>query len=462
METPNILLITIDSLRYDHLSCYGYPRNTTPNIDSLAKRGVRFLETISNGGHTPTAFPAILASELPPSEKSELKAVLQGSTTLAQVLHSLGYSTAAFHSNPQVSRFYGYNKGFDVFDDSLREFSPIRMRLWIRTMPKSPNSLNAKLIKTASRLFKPIISRVMARPIITAEVITKKPISWLETRQGKFFLWLHYMDVHHPYLPPAKYVSELCSQSVSQQQMKVLWRKMLKKPSELSPSDRTTLINLYDATIRYTDDTIGLLLDKLKNHLDNTIVIVTADHGEEFGEHGRFGHGALYEELLHVPLIIAGPGVKSGTLVKQQVSLIDLAPTIVDLIGIVSIPDFCGTSLLSIIEGKEKALSGTISTFVDPVRRQSQRVVSFRASGWKYIRTDNLDTIDATAIEEIYNLKNDPKEDNNLFGSGDEEASLFEAEAKRQIAIFRQSKAEERTSYEKARIKARLSKLSNL
>ena len=140
MGAPNIILITIDSLRYDHLGCYGYHRNTSPNIDALAARGVKFMQAISNGGNTAYAFPSILASALPPLGKTESKAGFKASATLSGLLRSDGYSTAAFHSNPLLSHFYGYGEGFDIFDDSFHHpeignESPVFITVGIQIFP---------------------------------------------------------------------------------------------------------------------------------------------------------------------------------------------------------------------------------------------------------------------------------------------------------------------------------------
>ena len=119
MKVPNIILITVDCLRSDHLGCYGYTRNTSPNLDSLASEGALFLEAISNGGCTPCAFPSILASALPPVTHEGIVRLLKQSTPLAELLKRAGYHTAGFQCNPFLTSFFGYDRGFDVFDSSL-------------------------------------------------------------------------------------------------------------------------------------------------------------------------------------------------------------------------------------------------------------------------------------------------------------------------------------------------------
>lgn len=449
------------------MGCYGYSRDTTPNIDSLASRGALFLEAISNGGGTPFAFPSILASALPPLNRDEYKEILRRSTTLAEVLKEAGYHTAGFHSNPFLIRPSHCNKGFDIFDDSLGKMDGVRKQKFKieRKLVEKVMSLKAVrfgrlLASFLGKLWRlPELFLVVVPPSTRAEELTKGALQSLATHQGKFFLWLHYMDTHPPYMPSPRYLSQFRTQPVSRRKMVTLFHKVLEKPSQVSPSEVTTLVDLYDANIKCVDDSVGWLLDGLASDLPNTIVIVTADHGEEFGEHGKFSHGRVHDWLIHVPLIIAGPGIKGGTLVKQQVSLIDLAPTITNLIGVDGVQSFWGESLLPIIRGERKTTNGTISTSVPVGERE--RYIAYRVPGWKYIRTEGLDA-NVVLGEEVYDLRNDPGETNNLHGVDVEEARRFELEARNKLLQFKQLKSEEKMAYEKQRIKARLDKLGKL
>jgi len=457
LSGPNIILITIDSLRYNHLGCYGYHRNTSPNIDALAGRGVKFTQAISNGSQTPMAFPAILASALPVLVNSENNLMRQDDT-LAEILKKYGYHTAAFTPSPDLTRFYGYNRGFDVFHDSFRQLSSKGLRIWARIRAKSKRSLDYRILARFSWLFRPLFLRVQTRSMISADEITNEAMSWLETNKDRFFLWLHYMDVHQPYMPEETYLKQFCDQPVSRHKMYSLWRRMIQKRAEISPAEREIIINLYDADIKYTDTVIGSLLDRLGNRLAGTIVVITADHGEELGEHGNFGHHSMYDGILRVPLIIAGPKIKSGISVNQQVSLIDLTPTIVDLIEGKIISNFHGRSLIPSIPGEDNKV-GIISTFLNP--RVAQRSIAYRIPEWKYICTDRLD--DRCPIgEEVYSLVDDPGEMMNLHNQDNDEANRFELAARQKIAQFKQLKAEENTAYEKKRIRAKLNGLGKM
>lgn len=453
---PNILLITIDSLRRDHLGCYGYNKNTSPNIDKLASRGARFLEAISSGGQTPQAFPAILASALPPLEKVQSNVMLKQDVVLAELLKEAGYNTAAFHINPYLSRFYGYSRGFDMFDDGFRQSDPKGWWIRVRSLADASNSLMGKMINRVLPMIRPFFLHVLLwHPLIGAEEINRRALSWLENCEGNFFLWIHYMDVHHPYMPSARYLSQFCNQHVSRRKKMALHNKMLKKNQQLSKFEIETIVNLYDACIRYVDESIGMLLDSMGERLSNTLVVIASDHGDEFGEHGKFSHESVYDEILHVPLIMVGPGIKGSTVVRQQVGLIDLAPTIVDFMGTGGSPGFRGRSLLTLIEGREIDSGGLISTYVHP---EGWAMVAYRIPGWKYIRTENLDG--TLLVEAIYDLNSDPGETRNLYGGNNKAANRFKLEAERSIAQFKQLKVEQTTAYEQQRIRMKLRKLS--
>ncbi|MCD6600296.1 MAG: sulfatase [Dehalococcoidia bacterium] len=456
-DAPNILLITIDALRRDHLGCYGYNRNTSPNIDALASRGVQFMEAISNGGFTASSFPAIMASALPPIEKFGGKTILENNITIAEIFKEAGYHTAAFHCNPLLSHFYGYQKGFDAFDDSFQRLNRWRVRMWIRRKAHLLGRSMARIVHIASLIMQPLLSRALPRPIVSAEEITDKSLQWLGSNSGNFFLWLHYMDVHEPYLPTKKYLRRFSDKPVKQKLMTSLGEKRQKSPGKLSADDIKTIIDLYDADINYADEQIGVLLERMGKRLENTIVIITADHGDEFGEHGVFGHKTVYDNLLRVPLIVTGPGINMGIMVKGQAGLIDLSPTILEMVGIKKPGTFLGKSLWpSICSGQAIGEEGVISTVVND--RLRQRRISYRIPGWKYICTESLN--DGCLLgEEVYDLRGDPGETNNLYGVNNDEADKFELEARKKIAQFKHLKAEGKTDYEKAAVKAKMKSL---
>jgi len=457
----NIVLITIDSLRPDHLGCYGYGKGTSPNIDKLASNGTVFLEAISNGGNTPSAFPSLLASSLPPLDEREWRTMMQRHTTLAELLKRTGYRTAAFHSNPYLSSIFSYNKGFDVFEDNLGkskiDIALVRERIATRVVS---SSLSRPLINFLAKVYRKLFSlffAVRGQPIVSAEQISSQAVQWLNSHDDRFFLWLHYMDVHIPYMPPPQYVRQFAGERISRYKMGRLYEKMLAPPPQLSASEVEKLKTLYDANIRCVDDAIGWLLDKTSSRLENTIIVVTADHGDEFGEHGKFSHQTAYDGIIHVPLIMIGPNVEAGLLVKDQVSLIDLPPTLADLIGLDEVDNFHGESLLPLIKGERKADRGVIS--VSPFPGKQPRFLVYRTLEWKYIRTESADSEGTVLKEELYDLKNDPGETRNLHDTDMEAAKRFEMDAKTKLQQFKETKVREMNAYEKQRIKARIKKL---
>lgn len=289
---PNVLLITVDTLRADHLSCYGYHLKTTPNIDRLASEGVRFARAYSPIPLTGPAHFSLMTSRYPQEHGARINGVPQQEDArllfLPQILRRFDYRNAAFISAwPLVGRLTGLDEWFDHYDEDL-----------IRTY----QMLNS--------------SRY-------AEDVTPKAIRWLQTNDSRpFFLWVHYFDPHSPYHLREEYAN-LDSTG---------------HPENGSPEMDEEIrerIQKYDSEIAYADHYIGELLgvvDELKLR-ESTLVVLVADHGESLGEHGYVGHGRqLYEPVIHVPLIFRLPGVvTAGKVVEEQVSLIDVSPTIVDL-----------------------------------------------------------------------------------------------------------------------------------
>lgn len=405
-NAPNVILITIDALRRDHLGCYGYHRNTSPSIDKLASKGALFLQAISNGGGTFEAFSSIFGSILPPVSHNQYRKVIKKNLTITELLKQSGYNTAAFHSNPWLSRYFNYDKGFDIFDDSMKLGASLQQRQSRRVLSKSTgrSSLLNKLFN---------LSILLNPPFTRAEKLNRKAIAWLQTNQKPFFLWVHYMDTHHPYMPLAKYRNQFCYKPMSHLGMLRLLRSTSMHPDNLSEDKVNKLIGLYDASIKYIDDAIGLLLKKLQ--LDKTLVIIAADHGEALGERGRIGHSLLYEEVIHIPLIIAGPGIQGGLKFRRMVNSLDIAPTIADVLNLDDAGCFQGMSLRHLISGRTGKES-TISVALG--QRKEGFLFSYRTEKWKYIQTMGIG-------KELYDLESDPSERFNLYEEG--KAKEFES-----------------------------------
>ena len=430
----NVILITIDCLRADHLSCLGYHRRTTPNLDMLAKDGVLFTNAISCGSDTLTSMIPMLfsnyglkyfmgenleeiMSRFPPKFEIVRPIILEiykNGPTMAGILKGYGYSTAAFHSNPLLSRYYNFGKDFNSFYDS---FSFEKLRRYAVRRKIAGTLKKMKLYWFTRYAYEMVHSSGV--PFERAESINQKVVSWLKEYKKQFFVWIHYMDVHFPYKPLKEF--QLGPKPISSREMTSLNSRMFTRPKEILKEEMGELIDLYDGEIRYTDYAIKSLLDEMsrKGILNDTALIITADHGDEFGEHGDFAHhhGKLYEESIHVPLIIANSEYKNIK-IDEPVSLIDIAPTVLHLLDIPASESFQGRSLIPLIEceRREKRLPGVISETL----RKGKRFVSYRTEEWKYIFNE------ADAERELYNLREDPGEKRNLRGEEEERVKEFE------------------------------------
>jgi arylsulfatase A-like enzyme len=302
-ERPNVVLISIDSLRADHLGCYGYPRATSPHIDALAATGMRFTTTWSSTSWTLPAHVSLLTGRtlLGHGVREYRDTIPPSVPLLAEQLQKAGYATAGVVAAPFLSARYGFARGFDHYDESA--VSSSHADSWRgETSPKSYAGAS----------------------------------SWLrEHRREPFFLFVHFWDVHYDYDPPPPYDTMFDPDYTGSIGRADFISNPKIRPG-MAERDLDHVRALYDGEIRYTDEHVGKLLD-LVGELglrERTIVILTADHGEEFFEHGRKGHErTLYEEVLHVPLVITWPGrIAPGQVATEPVSLVDVTPTILDLL----------------------------------------------------------------------------------------------------------------------------------
>lgn len=412
-DRENVILLTVDSLRSDHLSCLGYTKSSTPNIDALAGKGALFSQAFSNGGGSVSSFPSITTSTYASMNVSSTSLhsfwikLSNNWPTIAQILKSVDFSTAAFKNiKEDLCSFFGYGKGFDVFEETIR-FSD-----------KSINKMYRKL------------QYLQGYKFTRANQINKKAVSWCSKTHGNFFLWLHYMDVHLPYNPRNISLSHRF-------QIMKLGQKSRTNPDQLSRSEIDTLIAAYDNEIHYLDKNIGDLLNNLKKigiTPENTFFIFLSDHGDQFMEHGEWGHGRLYDEILHVPLFFCGPNIKPNTVINEQVSLLDVPPTITHLLGIKEIDTFNGLSLFPFICGEFQKTKPVIS-------EELGHDYSCRTQNWKYIRHDRI------ATHELYDLRADPNEQRNVVYDYPEIVKEFDEQLNEHIAIgkeLEQSLSDER------------------
>ena len=371
-DRPNLVLIIIDTLRADHLGCYGYDSNGTPNIDELARSGVLFEHA---GSHVPITLPAISAimtSTLPPTNGvhyNEGFHLDESSKTLAEILEEEGYSTAAVVGAVVIDSTSGISQGFGRYDDDFGAFTCYQPDV---------KELKTQYDDTQRR----------------AEEVTEKALALAGSmvNEGPFFLFAHYFDPHIPLDPPPPWSDSAAG---------------------LSPRSQERRYRLYDAEISYADEQVGKLIRGLDDLgiREKTLIVVTADHGEGLGDHGERTHGHfVYDQTVHVPLIFSMPGtIEEGLRNIGDAGHIDLLPTVLDILGVKwrGKHDFQGTSLYPFGEGRGSGFS--YLECVSPYILYGWcGLRGIRNANWKYI---------SAPLEELYDLRSDPREVENLIGS---------------------------------------------
>jgi len=366
----NILLIVIDALRPDHLGCYGYQRETSPELDKIAGEGVKFHKVLSQSSWTKPAVASLLTATYP--EVHGVKRVgdvlAYQATSLPALLRQNGYITACIQTNPFLTAESGFHEGFDHY---------------VELYDPSPG--------------------VYKTPVQEA---TKTALDWLHHFGKKpFFLYLHLLDTHNPYIPP--------------------------EPFRGFGSEEQ---DLFDGEIRSIDFHIGLLRDYLcqTGILDKTVLVITADHGEEFQEHGRRYHAKhLYEEVLRVPLIISLPALlSSGLSIPAQVRSIDIVPTILEILGFPPFENHQGESLLPLLSNEPSSDRPAVSQIgADGISPATEgEIIALTTGDHKLIWHKKDDT------RELYDLSSDPRELHNL--AAEDEASSRRLQSQLEQLIY--------------------------
>jgi arylsulfatase A-like enzyme len=366
---PNVLLISIDALRADHLSCYGHDRQTSPVLDELAARGTRFSKAFVNTHGTPPSHTTLLSSLYQESHRVGIEStsttgqsVPAGVTMVQEIFALEGWHTLAVTGGGFMSKEYGFSRGFDEYIDVARG------------------------IEQGTQLLVEYLQPLLA---------DERPV----------FAFLHTYEVHSPYAPPKRFRKLFGKYSGSLEATSEALLEVHSTASvNLTREDFEYLEALYDGEIRYTDDVLGELLVSLDaiGFLDNAVIVLTADHGEEFGEHGGVLHGGkLFDELLHVPLIISGAGIDRGIVDPNLVSLVDIAPTLLSMAGL-EIPE--------VMEGR--------NIFDRPSSKQwrDQRIFAQYSNALYCVRTPRWKLIQRTANQRVrlFDLHRDPGERRDL------------------------------------------------
>ncbi|MHC4214442.1 MAG: sulfatase family protein [Planctomycetota bacterium] len=410
---PNILLISLCSVRADHMSCYGYHRNTTPNFDKLAAKGLVFDNAITPWPKTVPAFAAMMTGKychtIGVMRVTPKQYLHEKHNTLAKILSAHGYDTGAFISTPALSKQTNLLQGCATIEEIWRV--PYHLRL---------------------------------------EATTWFPVEWIKKpRRSPFFAWVHYNNAHLPYqapgAPPSLFVDDKFYDPTKQIKVNRLplsldvpqnhpFARQILRPDvggvhprallKAKPTELSFYIARYDAGIYGADQMAGKLLSRLEEggFLENTIVVVVGDHGESLGNHNYyFEHGRFpYNDCARVPLIICPPEQTKSIRVHKPVAMFGLAPTLLEMVGIEPPQDMEATSLLSVAHGK----GGQRYVFAES-GYQLDFALSVREDEWKLIHIPN--PIDRSLLQgseyELYNLHDDPGELNNLYGSRPQIAS---------------------------------------
>jgi len=359
----NVVVITIDTLRPDHLHCYGYGKIETPTLDRIAQNGVLFENGVTQTPLTPPSHASIFTGLNPPTHKVRNTGgfVLSPSTpTLASLLQQRGWDTAAFVSSAVLKKRFGFDHGFAVYDDQMPQ----------------PGS-RQEFLEDAER---------------RAGDTVDHAVQWLDGRTNKpFFLWVHLYDPHAPYDPPSPFHEQY--------------------------KDR-----LYDGEIAYADHELGRLMEHLrhKSPPEKTLVAALSDHGESLGEHGEFAHGVfLYDATLRIAFLLSGAGLPAGMRIKPQARTIDLLPTILELTGVPAPVGLEGASLVPFFRG-DSALTAVsyAETLYPKINLGWAELRAIRTNQWKYIRAPR---------PELYNLSLDPGETSNVLAEHTSEVRKLEA-----------------------------------
>jgi len=331
----NILLITVDSLRYD-FTLTSDPQLSA--IEELSEDGVVFEHAYATGPGTTPSFPAMLTGTLPLSYGG-LGPLSDERPRVASHLRDAGLTTGGFQSNPFLSRHFNYDVGFDTFEDYQNPLMGIATKIFPRGIELSNPRL--RKLDEAFHLTDAIkktyeLVKGKPRPYVNAETITADAINWLDNVDDPFFGWVHYMDVHHPCYPPERYRSQFGVADISQTEVSEWYSQLLTQPDTLSEDEIDSLRRLYDAAVLYTDDQIDRLLRELHkmDRYEDALIVFTSDHGELFGEYDGYGKPErMYDELLHIPLIIANGPKSISEYSNELVSLLDIPPLFHNAIG---------------------------------------------------------------------------------------------------------------------------------
>jgi len=355
-DRPNVLLVTIDTLRADHVGCYGYRDASTPTIDALARRGVRFETAVVHAPLTGPSHASILTGQIPVGHgfRNNSGFMLAPQVkTAAEDFRQAGYRTAAFVSGFPLDRRFGFNRGFEIYDDRLPKGNDRRRTPYVERFADATTDAALRWLGAASSARAP---------------------------ESRWFLWVHYYDPHAPYEPPAD-----------------LAERYRQAP--------------YDGEIAFVDRQLARLFGALDvtNETARTIILVTADHGESLGEHGEGTHGIfLYDATLRVPWVMAGPQIPAGRVSRTVARSIDVLPTLADYAGLARRSDVDGRSVRAAADGRPMSDAASYAeSLYSELELGWAPLYAWRTAASKFIKAPH---------PELYDLDTDPSETRNRVG----------------------------------------------
>jgi arylsulfatase A-like enzyme len=449
-EPPlTILLVSLDTTRPDHLSAYGYDRDTTPTLARLAREGTLFTHARSTSSWTLPAHMSLFTG-LPPGLHDvviDFQSLDRGRRTLGEIFHQAGFGTAGVFSAPYVHGKYGFDRGMDYYERGTQE--PMVFDL--------PPAQQRQQIGLREQI---------GHQEVTSPIVTDRALSLLDRLKGpRKLCFLHYFDAHYDYMAPPRIASRFLDKGytgpITGKNAETLARQLGEQPAA---ADLAQLEGYYDAELAWIDENLAKLLERQtqRGELEQTLVVVVADHGEAFYEHGRYGHRYdLHDEVLRVPLIVWAPGrVPAGRVIDENVSIVDVLPTLMDYAGLPPDRSLDGRSLKPLIDGGHlppRPVTAALSFFPPaPPKPDHYDLSEALVQGdLKLVRKVQVpwspdDEHDigqpprpGTETDQVFDLAADPGEQHDLVGAGDRRVGpltkAFEAERDRQrerLALF--------------------------
>ncbi len=396
-DKPNVILLIVDTLRADRLGAYGYDKPTSPNIDRVAENGVLFEQTYVQWASSLPSHSSIMTSLYPHlhgafPNGSELNPEL---LTIGKILKAHGYTNGAFVTNHLVGNQYNFEAGFDRFFDLTEvNYENSSRTSWI-------HSLN--LVRVFDRIQR-------------TDIFTTLAMGWLEENADKpMFLWLQWLQPHAPYDPPEKFLRKFEPEpyeGIADGSLEQI-DEIREKTVQLTEADKKHYEALYDAEVNIADQEIGKILDKLEELglTENSIVIITSDHGENLYEHNiEYGHYGVYDSSLRIPLIFSFPkALPQGATETNVVESIDIASTLLEILNIERPKQFQGESLMPLVRDEDVAWKDEAYSIM---LQTSRNFFSIRSDDWKIILNAYPEN---KQRYELYNLAEDPRELNNRF-----------------------------------------------